>query len=82
MFHGAAHAPPLQDRCDGCTHNWYAAPCGQAHNPAPHSRCLFFARDIRMLMDKDRWYGSAIPPGCPTFAQKAFDFTTTRAARA
>jgi hypothetical protein len=61
--------PPLQDSCHGCTHNWYSAPGGQAHNREPHSRCLFFARDIPMLVERDRWYGSTIPPACPTFAQ-------------
>jgi hypothetical protein len=65
----SAAPPPLQDSCQGCTHNWYSAPGGQAHNREPHSRCLHFARDIPMLMDRERWYGSAIPPGCPTFAQ-------------
>lgn len=62
----------LGPNCGGCKHNHYSAPDGQQFNRAPHSRCTFFARDIPMLLDaKKRWYGSEIPPGCPTFAQGA-----------
>jgi len=66
-------------RCDGCKHNAYSAPGGQAHNRAPHSRCRFFSRDIPMIVEKRKtasgsveamWIQSDVPVGCPGIASK------------
>ena len=52
-------------RCDGCKHNWYSAPGGQAGKPDPHSRCLDLQADIPMVLgDKGVWLASAKPAHC------------------
>lgn len=53
--------------CGGCKHLWYTAPFGQALKPKPHARCLHFAADIPMVVDKQGSILSCeIPPTCPT----------------
>ena len=87
MEQGAA-GMSIQPMCMGCKHNWYSAPGGQkslAHpgtDPIlakPHSRCLYFAAYIPMVVEKlkgcdgtysEKWIRSEIPPGCPSFSQE------------
>ncbi len=65
-------AIPRGPICEGCTHNWYSAPGGQAWDRTPHSRCLYLKANIPMVVDKHgSWRSSAIPAGCPTHAQGA-----------
>lgn len=55
-------------RCDGCKHNHYSAPGGQALRPFPHSWCLELQRAIPMrLGPHEKWLSSEIPADCPTF---------------
>lgn len=59
-------------RCDGCKHNHYSAPGGQAGNRTPHSRCSALNADIKMILgEHQKWLGSAIPKECPTYPERA-----------
>lgn len=63
-------AAPRGPSCEGCSHNLYSAPGGQAWDRRPHSRCLFLKANIPMVVDaRGSWRSSEIPPGCPTHAQ-------------
>lgn len=75
----------IRKTCAGCKQNWYSAPGGQKAvaypgcDPIllqPHSRCLFFAAYIPMIIERKKgcdgtftndWIASEIPAGCPTF---------------
>ena len=66
-------------QCDGCKHNHYTAPGGQALKPYPHGRCRFFDDDIPLVVEKikdcsgqtiKKVVGAIIPPGCPTHSQE------------
>jgi hypothetical protein len=59
---------PRGKDCGGCKHQWYSAPFGQKPlKPEPHVRCLHFAADIPMTVDKQGSILSCeIPPTCPT----------------
>lgn len=61
----AERAALVLGRCDGCKHNGYSAPHGQALKPTAHSRCLSLQADIPMVIgDKGAWLASMKPPNC------------------